>query len=419
MNRRPLVALIAAQVFSISGTRLATVALPWFVLVSTGDALLTGAVALVEMLPYVLVKALAGPLIDRLGAKKVAVCCDLASVPPLLAIPVAQELALLSVPALMAMVALVGGLRGPSDAAKYALVPQLADLADVALERATGIAGTVERLGSTAGAALAGLIVAAIGPTSALALTAGGFLVGATIIAAGVPRQVIPVAQRPAGDARPGASYLTDLRIGWRFLRMDPVLVGITLVVALANLLDQSYVAVLVPVWAQQTGAGSQGVGFVLAVFAGGAMVGATAAATVADRLPRLPVFVVAYLLTGLPRFLVLGLDAPLPVLASVLCVSGFACGFLNPILGAVIFERIPVELRGRVSALNTALCWSLIPLGGPIGGLAVVALGWSPAFLLFGIGYLMVTLLPLARPSFRAFSERPAPAMPAAAGAA
>ena len=58
---------------------------------------------------------------------------------------------------------------------------------------------------------------------------------------------------------------------------------------------------------------------------------------------------------------------------------AGFASGFLNPILGAVIFERIPSAPVGRVSSLNHAMCWALMPLGGLVGGLLVDCVGLRP----------------------------------------
>ena len=50
--------LLAAQAVSICGTRMSMVALPWFVLVTTGSPLRTGLVAFAEMLPYVVVSVL-------------------------------------------------------------------------------------------------------------------------------------------------------------------------------------------------------------------------------------------------------------------------------------------------------------------------------------------------------------------------
>jgi MFS family permease len=89
-----------------------------------------------------------------------------------------------------------------------------------------------------------------------------------------------------------------------------------------------------------------------------------------------------------------------------VTSVAGAASGFLNPILGAVILERIPAPLMGRVSSLNTAICWSLMPLGGILGGLAVTALGISPALLIAGAAYLVTTMAPTRVPSFRAMDR-------------
>ena len=90
--------------------------------------------------------------------------------------------------------------------------------------------------------------------------------------------------------------------------------------------------------------------------------------------------------------------------------VAGALSGFLNPVLGAVVFERIPEPLLGRVSALNTAICWSLMPLGGVLG-LAVAGLGLSPALLVAGAAYLLATMAPVRSRSFRAMDDRPVPA--------
>ena len=57
---RPLGGVLAAMVVSLTGTRISVVALPWFVLVTTGSATQTGLVAFCEMAPYVVVKAFTG-----------------------------------------------------------------------------------------------------------------------------------------------------------------------------------------------------------------------------------------------------------------------------------------------------------------------------------------------------------------------
>lgn len=410
---KPIWALITAEAFSITGTRLSTIAIPWLVLVTTGSPVLTGAVAMAEMLPYVLLKALGGPLIDRVGAKRMAVVLDGLSVPVLALVPVLHLVDRLSIQLLIPIVVVLGALRGPSDGAKHALVPDVAEQGGVPLERVTGLSGAVERLGTTAGAALAGAVVALFGPVAALAINAGTFCLSAGVLSWGVPQpagdqEANPVAAGEDPRPRRVRAYFAELSDGWRFLRADSVLVGITTMVALTNVLDQAFTVVMVPVWAKQTGGGAAAVGLVFAVFSGFSILGAVLASAWGERLPRLPVYAIAFIITGLPRFLSLGLGFQIGWVLAVLAIGGFASGFINPILSAVVFERIPKALRGRVSSLNTALCWSLIPFGGVLGGAMIALLGLSGAMIAVGVAYLAVTLMPLIRKSFREFGVRP-----------
>jgi len=398
--RAPFLALAVAETFSISGTRLSTIAIPWLVLSTTNSPVSTGLVAMMEMLPYVVAKALAGPLIDRAGPKRIAMACDAASVVAVGLVPLLHLLGLLTVPALLPIVFAIGALRGPADAAKQAMVPDIAELAAVPLERVTGVVGTIERLASTVGAAGAGALIAVTGPAQALVFNAITFAVAVLVVGVGIPA----LRHTPAAAT---ASYGRDLLEGWSFLRRDAVLMGIVTMVAATNLLDQAFHTILLPVWIRDAGRGPELLGAILAVFSGSSMVGAAIAASIGERMPRLVVYTAAFLLTGFPRFLVLAMDVPLVAVFATLAIGGFASGFLNPIVSAVLFERIPKPLIGRVSSMATALGWSLIPFGGLFGGALISGIGLSAALMLTGLAYLAATLLPLARKSFRGFEKR------------
>lgn len=410
---RPLHGWLTAEAISLTGTRVSMIALPWFVLTTTGSATRTGLVALAELLPMVLLKVLGGPVIDRLGPRRVAIACDLGSVAAIGAIPLLHGLGLLSFALFLTLVAVAGALRGPGDGAKNAMVPDLVREAGVPLERATGLHSTVERTATMLGSAAAGLLVAAVGPTTALLLDALSFGLAAAVLAWSTrpvdkPAQSTP---RCVDSAELPAGYGARLREGWDFLRRDAVLLGISVMVALTNLLDIAYVAVLLPVWADEYGGGAAAIGVVLAVFGGASAAGALAAAAWADRLPRYRTYLLAFLVGGAPRFVVLALDTPLWVVLAVSVVSGFACGFLNPVLGAVIFERIPAPLVGRVSSLTTAMCFALMPLGGLLAGVLVGGVGLAPALVAAGAAYLAVTMLPALDPRWRELDARPRPA--------
>ncbi|MEV7357133.1 MFS transporter [Kitasatospora sp. NPDC091276] len=416
---RPLVGVLSAMAVSITGTRVSAIALPWFVLATTGSATMTGLVAFAEMAPYVLVKALTGPLVDRLGPRVVSWTTDLVSAVAAGLVPLLHALGLLPFGVLLAMVAVIGAMRGPGDLAKSVMVPEAADRARVPMERATGLSGVTERLASTVGPAVGGGLVALMGPLAGLALNAATFALGSLVIVFALPRgmgraaALAPVGEQVAGaesEAESGAEpvgYWRMFREGFTFLRSDPLLLTVTVLVGITNLLDAGFITVLLPVWARESGNGPAAIG--LTGTAGGitAVVGSLIAAAVAHRLPRRTVFFAGFLLVGAPRFLVLACGAPLWVVLTVFAVGGFGGGFLNPILGAVLFERVPRHLLGRVHALGDSLAWAGIPLGGLLAGAAVGLVGLIPTLVAGGALYFASTNLAGLRPEWREMDRR------------
>jgi MFS family permease len=85
-----------------------------------------------------------------------------------------------------------------------------------------------------------------------------------------------------------------------------------------------------------------------------------------------------------------------------------FACGFavaaVNPILGTMLYQRVPAEYQTRVFGLVGAAAYAGFPAGGLLGGWAVTGLGLNPAILLGAGIYLAATLIPLLR--YRKFAE-------------
>jgi MFS family permease len=389
-NRRWLVGVLAAQAVSWTGTRVSAIALPWFVLTTTGSAVETGIVAFVEMAPYVVFQVLVGPVIDRVGPRRVSIIGDLISMTVMAAVPLLYAVHELQLALLWPLVAIVGASRGPADAAKAVFVPAATEAARMPLERGIGVSGSIDRLASTIGPAGAGLVVAAVGAPYALAITAAMFGLGAAIIAA-----TVPSGGTPAGGRQHDAGYLARLRAGAVFLRQERLLRSIAGMLAVTNLLDAACFAVLLPVWARDTGNGPAAIGLLAAAMGACAALSSLLSAATAHRLPRRPVYLFGFLIAGAPRFVVLALDVPLWQAVAVYAVSGLGAGFLNPILGAVMFERAPRAMFGRVKTLFSAIASSGLPFGGLLGGALVAVVGLAPALLAFGALYFVATTLP------------------------
>ncbi|MFF8774877.1 MFS transporter [Kitasatospora sp. NPDC015120] len=416
----PMAGVLAAMAISLTGTRVSAVALPWFVLATTGSATMTGVVAFVELAPYVLVKAFVGPVIDRLGPRVVSWTTDAVSAVAAGLVPLLHGLGLLPFWLLLVMVAVIGGARGPGDLAKEVMVPEAADRARFPLERATGLAGVTERLASTIGPAVGGGLVALLGPMAGLTVNAVAFALGSLVIAVALPRGTGRAAapSAPGAEEEPSGGYWQLFREGFAFLRREPLLLTIIVMIAVTNLLDAAFLTVLVPVWARESGGGPAAIGLTGTVWGSAAVAGSLIAAAVAHRLPRRAVFFAGFLLAGAPRFVVLALDVPMGVVLAVFVLSGFGAGFLNPILGAVLFERVPRQLLGRVNALGDSLAWAGIPLGGLLAGAAVAMSGLIPVLLVCGGLYFVATTLPGLRPEWREMDRKRGRAPEAAAAA-
>lgn len=404
----PLVGVLGALAISLTGTRIASIALPWFVLVSTGSATATGLLALCEMLPYVLVKGLSGPWVDRVGPRRVSVRMDLVSAVAVGVVPVLWWAGSFHLGVLYAAAAVFGAARGPGDSAKEVFLPALADHGRLPMERVTGLSGSIERLASTAGPAAAGALVALAGAVPAMAVTAALALVSAAVIA----QATRGLRHEPEDDDSP---YLARLRGGLGIIRRDRLLLSVILMVMVTNFFDAALHSVLLPVWAKESGSGPAAIGLLSGAVAACALLGSLVATVVAERLPRRAVYLTGFMIGGAPRFVSLGLDLPLPALVAIWCLAGLGLGFINPIIGAVFFERIPRAFVGRVNAMGDAISWSLIPVGGLAAAGLIGLTGLAPALVVIGFGYLVATTVPSLRPEWH--DMRRAPATAAAAG--
>lgn len=399
--RRGLIGLLTANAVSLVGTQVTVIAVPWYVLTSTGSAALTGLVGFCTLAPYLLTRLLAGPAIDRIGARRVSVAADCLSLLATGAIPLLHAAGLLPLWTLALVAAAAGAARGPGDSAKGALVPQVAQDSNTPLSRVTGLNGTVSRLAGSIGPAIAGALVAASGPLPAVTVDAISFGIAAAIVAFTVPGTAFAGTEEPAeADGSAGESYGRRLLAGLAFLRADRLLLSLTIMVTATNMLDNGVMSVILPVWARQHG-GASTVGLITSAVSVTAMLGSIVASAVADRLDRRRTYFACFLIGGGPRIAFLALGAPVWGTAVVWAVSGLALGFVSPLLSAVMYERIPARLMGRVSALTGAASVAGTPLGGPIGGLVIGPFGYAAAAVAFGAAYVTATVLPAFGPAW------------------
>lgn len=401
-RRRGLIGYLTSETVSTTGTRMSMVAVAWFVLTTTGSPALTGLVAFVETLPIVVVQGLCGPLVDRVGARRVAIVANLVAAVLVGLVPLLDAVGALSIPLLMAIVGMLGSVRGLSTAT-YVLLPGVAEQAGAPIERATGLHDGLNRMAGMIGVPLAGVIMAIWSAPVVLLLDAASFVAAGLLIGALVPRSAEPPRrQRTEDSASTLRRYIGELREGFAFLRRSPILVAIGLMVLVTNLLDQAYSAVLVPVWVEDTLGSPIGLAAIGGVFGAGAVIGSGVFAWLGPRLPRRMSFAVGFLIGGAPRYFALAAAATLPPVVAVSLVSGLGVGAINPALTSTEYEAIPRHLQARVLGALGAMARAGIPLGALLGGLAVDAIGLTATLVGCGVIYLAVTMTPFVLPVWR-----------------
>ena len=404
-RRVPLFALYAANAISMSGNIAALVAIPWFVLQTTGSATRTGLAAFAGLVPIVLSGFFGGALVDRLGYRRTSVLADLASSAAVAAIPLIHATVGLAFWQLLVLVFLGGLLDAPGATARTALLPDLAVRAGWSLERASGASAVVERASRLAGAPLAGILIAVTGPTTVLWIDAASFLVSAAIVVAGVPRAEAP-------HRTQGSGYVAELRAGYAFLRGDRTLFVLVAVLTLTNMLD-SISIVSLPVYASTVYGSAVSLGLMMGVMGAGSVLGALAFSAVGDRVPRRRVFIWGFMIATV-WYPVAAAFPPLVVLLTAKLVAGLAAGPINPVIDTVFFERVPADMRGRVFGVTQASAWLAMPFGVLLAGPMLETIGLRATLVVTGGLYLTIVLVARVLPALRGLDPQ-RPPVPAA----
>jgi MFS family permease len=391
---RPLVVLLSANTVSLTGNVLSMLAVPWFVLESTGSAARTGLAAFASTLPVVVSAAFAGTLIDRVGLRRSSVLSDLLSGALVLAIPTLYLLVRLSYGLLLVLLFARWLVATPGETAREALIPELAGRAGLGMEQVTAAYDGVYRGAKMVGAPLAGVLIVWLGPTCLLLIDGSTFLLSAALIRLGVPR--------PPGQSEAREGYLDSMREGIAFLWHDRLLRTAVAMVLVTNLLDTGLGQVLMPLYARDVSDDPRTYGLLIGAVGAGALAGTVAYGTLGARLPRRMTFALCFLLAGAPRTLVLATHASTELALAVTVVSGVAVGAVNPLLGVVEFERIPPRLRARVLGTITAGTYAGMPFGGLLAGVLTEYSGLKVALLVFGGVYLLVSIPPFAGQAWR-----------------
>ncbi len=369
-RRTPFAALIVADACSMNGNMMAQLAIPWFVLETTGSVGRTGLTAASGLLPLILASLFGGAVIDRLGHRPASVISDLASMLAVAAIPLLYILDTLPFWLLLVLVFAGALLDAPGVTARFALRPDAAGIAGMKLERANAVSEIVESGAQLSGPLMAGLLIAVAGPQTVLWINAATFGISALLVGVLVPETAHTGDDEPGGDG-----YLADLVAGIRFVLNDPPIRAIFLSAGVINLVFSPLVGVVLPVYMNTVVGSATNLGLVIGAFGAGSVAGAAVYGAIGHRFPRRLTFLTGVTAIGL-ACTTLAFLPPVWVMVTGMALGGLIAGPNGPLISTVLQERTPATMRGRVFGATTAVGYAGAPLGVLLAGALLPVIG-------------------------------------------
>lgn len=370
LRNRSLIGLFTAEIVSLTGSSMTVLALPWFVLVTTGSTARMGWVLAARMAPLVLFGIPSGQLIARIGAKRAMLISDAARGPLLLIIPLIYWTGHLSFPALLAATFAMGSFTAPYGASSALVVPEVVGDDERLVARAGAIVGTSQQFTQIFGPVLAGVVIALTSPATVLVVDGGTFVFSFLTILLTVR----------AGKRVQETQESKGVLAGVRFVFRDSLLGPVVIAACVLNAVVQGLVIGLNTLAYFHYSGNAHIAGFLFGALGVGALLGAVVAQQLTKKGDLLKIAALAIVAAPLPIWL---LSIAMPWYAAVLVIGTFAF-FLplvnSPLIG-VFTVRTPAELRPKVM---TALI-TLSGVAGPLGYiLAGQALAHASVYLVF-----------------------------------
>jgi predicted MFS family arabinose efflux permease len=355
LGNRDMRLFLAAQGLDSVAIGVASVALPWLLLSEGHSVGLAGLVYPLTIVPFVVFGLPAGALGDRLPWRRVmyashALQAVASASIPLWAVSGSPPLALVLTAAF-----LVGSGRVFADAAAFGAVASVVGPEN--FTRGQSALSAVWSIGFLAGPALAGLLVAAVGPSFALAAEASALVIAAALIAAVHTGRASPPAS-PAGHQ--------DVRAGLRFIYRNPAVRVFTVTSFCFALVTAGAVGLQVPLLRDTIGLTSTATGWTLAL---GALTGTAASLATSKLGQRIGPSILSVAAMVLAAAALAGLATASRFLAAVLAFMAYSglSWLLSTLFISERQRRAPADLQARVGIAGRMLLLGAVAAGAAL----------------------------------------------------
>ena len=376
LRHREFRLLFTGRATTILGSAMAPVALAFAVLDITGSKTDLGLVLAARALPQLLFLLVGGIWADRLPRHRVMVASDLVSGTSQAAV---AALLITGNAEIWHLVAF-GIVNGTSTAfffpASQGIVPQT--VPPGLLQQANALLRLVLNGSFIGGAALGGLLVAAFGSGTAIAIDSATFFAGAVFIGA---------MRLPASLRLESTTFLVDLAVGWKEFRARTWLWVIVLQFSFVNAVESGALYVLGPVVAEEELGGARDWGLIVAAQAVGMVAGGLVGLRFQPRRMLLAATLAILLMPGV--LVTLGFPLALPVIIGAAFLAGVGIEMFSILWDTTMQQQIPGEMLSRLYSYDMVGSLALVPIGYAVAGPVAEVLGvqttlWAAATVAF-----------------------------------
>ena len=383
------------QLVSVAGTWMQTVAQSFVVLDLTHSGTQLGLTSAARFLPMFVFGPLGGVFADRMDRRRVLYVTQTLSglLAGVFAVTVGTHSIRLWIVYLLALA--LGFVNVFDNPARQSFISEMVSAED--LPNAVTLNSVAMNMARVLGAALGGVIAAAIG--LALCFTINALSFGAVLVSLAAMRssELFP-AKRVSRQKK-------QVRQGLRYVRNTPELLIPLLMIAVIGTLAWEF-QVSLPLMASKVfHGGAAAYGVMASVMGGGAVVGGLISA--ARARPRARALCLAAVGWGI-AILAAAVAPSFALELAALVFVGYGSITFNSLAKTTLQLAAKPEMRGRVMAL-WALAWmGSTPIGGPIVGWTGQAIGARWALVIGGVAALACGVLAL--PALTRIDRRPAP---------
>lgn len=384
LRERPVRALLVAETISVAGSQMTWIAIPWFVLTTTGSPAKMAFVVAAELAPTALFGIASGTMISKLGTRRLMLVADAWRAVVVGLIPILHLAGTLSFGLLLVLVFLVGIFSTPYASAQRVIIPELVGEEERRVGEAMSLFQGATSAAALLGPAVAGVLIASLGATGVLFFDAATYAVAFLIYAFFVPPT------KPIEETDEARGFWAGLR----WLVRQPLLRSWTLCAMWLNVAWNALFIALPVLILVRFGERPELYGWLIAAFGAGSIVGSLLTYRLVRHLePRL-LGAIAAICEAVPLWLLVT-DAPFVVLLVDVFVAALFFPMLNAALMTVRTVRTPIPLRPKVTTVTVTGAVVLSPLGSLAAGPALEEWGLNPvlAVTLAGATVLCVVL--------------------------